>query len=342
MNPPIPIFKNFSVQNAFFAWAGPLYRDRNAMMQGSVDKAQFLRRLANRIGSERLEDNITPRFTIDRAWSKDFKIATALRIVGVVFACGAFAVWNGLKHRPVLRTLGSLGDLMIAGGAFYLGQFHAKRASSNAEVFREFSNFLQDRPVKVETFQELFHSDNVPARLLPPIVPSTLTQEEAFMTSSVNVSEIVPGLYLGNQGGAGIIAAHENPILRTTAANRLWAADVTRIICCIGDNHYKMDRVGYQCFDINDNSPNEDITKYFEQSYKIIEEAHSMRKGVFVHCNAGVSRSPTIVIAYMMRKYGMTFQQAFDFVKAKRPCVNPRELFIQQLKVYEKALVPLR
>ncbi|MCL4148508.1 UNVERIFIED_CONTAM: hypothetical protein GTU68_013577, partial [Idotea baltica] len=59
---------------------------------------------------------------------------------------------------------------------------------------------------------------------------------------------------------------------------------------------------------------------------------------VLVHCNAGVSRSASVVIAYLMRQYCMTFDEAFRFVKHRRSFIRPNEGFVQQLKLYEQKL----
>eukprot|EP01017_Pseudomicrothorax_dubius_P009562 TRINITY_DN13274_c0_g1_i1.p1 TRINITY_DN13274_c0_g1~~TRINITY_DN13274_c0_g1_i1.p1 ORF type:complete len:199 (-),score=13.95 TRINITY_DN13274_c0_g1_i1:153-749(-) len=68
-----------------------------------------------------------------------------------------------------------------------------------------------------------------------------------------------------------------------------------------------------------------------------IEEGR--RKGtVLVHCMWGASRSPTAVIAYLMRYHGYTFEKGYKFVRKKRNCVFPNEGFIAQLERYEKLL----
>ena len=41
---------------------------------------------------------------------------------------------------------------------------------------------------------------------------------------------------------------------------------------------------------------------------------------VFLHCNAGCNRAPTVAIAYLHAHQGMTLHQARDFVKERRPC----------------------
>lgn len=49
----------------------------------------------------------------------------------------------------------------------------------------------------------------------------------------------------------------------------------------------------------------------------------SPQGAVLVHCEAGVSRSATIVISYFMYKYEMTLPEAYKSVLAKRPVIRP-------------------
>ena len=59
---------------------------------------------------------------------------------------------------------------------------------------------------------------------------------------------------------------------------------------------------------------------------------------IYVHCSCGISRSPTIVIAYLMWKTHSSFVQVYNFVQKRRPCIEPSIAFIKQLKKSEKIL----
>uniref|UniRef100_A0A8B9Z167 protein-tyrosine-phosphatase n=1 Tax=Buteo japonicus TaxID=224669 RepID=A0A8B9Z167_9AVES len=44
---------------------------------------------------------------------------------------------------------------------------------------------------------------------------------------------------------------------------------------------------------------------------------------VFVHCQAGISRSATICLAYLMRTNRVKLDEAFEFVKQRRSIISP-------------------
>ena len=59
---------------------------------------------------------------------------------------------------------------------------------------------------------------------------------------------------------------------------------------------------------------------------------------VLVHCNAGISRSATVVLAYLMKTQGMNLCNAYALLHSKRPCICPNHGFMIQLKTYEECL----
>mmetsp|Transcript_4160 Transcript_4160/g.13165 ORF Transcript_4160/g.13165 Transcript_4160/m.13165 type:complete len:199 (-) Transcript_4160:464-1060(-) len=59
---------------------------------------------------------------------------------------------------------------------------------------------------------------------------------------------------------------------------------------------------------------------------------------VLVHCLAGVSRSATVVVAYLMQAEGWGLEAAFSHVVGKRPRVLPNPGFMKCLVGWEEAL----
>ena len=56
---------------------------------------------------------------------------------------------------------------------------------------------------------------------------------------------------------------------------------------------------------------------------------------VLVHCYAGISRSATIVIAYLMWKRKIGMREARLYVKSKRESISPNNTFISDLLNYQ-------
>ncbi len=57
---------------------------------------------------------------------------------------------------------------------------------------------------------------------------------------------------------------------------------------------------------------------------------------VFVHCVAGISRSASVCVGYLMWKHRMSYQQAYKVVKDSRPWINPNHGFVDQLQDFER------
>ena len=137
--------------------------------------------------------------------------------------------------------------------------------------------------------------------------------------------EIIPHLYLGSIGSASNLKELQN-------------CKITHIVCCArGIKNFFPNNFKYLNLDLLD-SETVDIKKYFEESGKFINEAIKNNGNVLVHCHAGVSRSSTILIAYVMKYQGMKFDKVLELLRSKREKVNPNEGFIKQLKEYEKEI----
>ncbi|EKE41809.1 hypothetical protein ENUP19_0248G0081 [Entamoeba nuttalli] len=93
---------------------------------------------------------------------------------------------------------------------------------------------------------------------------------------------------------------------------------------------------GYNLFIPIEDSPTENIMEFLQTALLFIDENIKRSRAVLVHCECGVSRSASVVIAYMMKKYNMNYENALRFVSSKRKCVFPNRGFEQQLLQFEK------
>ena len=61
---------------------------------------------------------------------------------------------------------------------------------------------------------------------------------------------------------------------------------------------------------------------------------------VLVHCHAGISRSATICMAYLMATRKLRMEEAYEFVKTRRRVVSPNFNFMGQLLNFESRVFP--
>ncbi|KFO99930.1 Dual specificity protein phosphatase 22, partial [Calypte anna] len=76
--------------------------------------------------------------------------------------------------------------------------------------------------------------------------------------------------------------------------------------------------------------------RHFRESIKFIHECRLTGEGCLVHCLAGVSRSVTLVVAYIMTITDFGWEDALSVVRAARSCANPNMGFQRQLQDFEK------
>ena len=83
----------------------------------------------------------------------------------------------------------------------------------------------------------------------------------------------------------------------------------------------------------------EKISPYFDVAYRFIEKCRRANTKVLIHCLAGISRSPTLAIAYLMKHLGLKSDDAYRFVKERRKTISPNFNFLGQLYEYEKTFL---
>jgi len=81
-----------------------------------------------------------------------------------------------------------------------------------------------------------------------------------------------------------------------------------------------------------------DVMKFFKDAYEFIDAALSVdnKNKVLLHCALGKSRSATITIMFLMKKFNWSAEKALEYVKSRRRIVDPNYGFLEQLDKFEK------
>ncbi|KAG2456104.1 dual specificity protein phosphatase 1 [Polypterus senegalus] len=138
--------------------------------------------------------------------------------------------------------------------------------------------------------------------------------------------EILPFLYLGS-------AYH------ASRKDMLDALGITALINVSANcpNHFEGHYL-YKSIPVEDNHK-ADISSWFNEAIDFIDSVKSTGGRVFVHCQAGISRSATICLAYLMRTNRVKLDEAFEFVKQRRSIISPNFSFMGQLLQFESQVL---
>ncbi|KAK8741225.1 hypothetical protein OTU49_002565 [Cherax quadricarinatus] len=139
-------------------------------------------------------------------------------------------------------------------------------------------------------------------------------------------SEVLPFLYIGNARDA-----QDLRILQALGISRV--LNVTSHV----PGYHENSGICYKTLPAMD-SGHQNLSQYFHEAIHFIDDARQAGARVLVHCQAGVSRSPTIVIAYLMKHTRMTMVDSYKYVKSRRLIISPNLNFMGQLVEWEAAL----
>ena len=138
-------------------------------------------------------------------------------------------------------------------------------------------------------------------------------------------SEILPYLWLGAAAGRTDDMLKDKGI--TFVVNATNGCPMSKK-CCVK-------QVKLKCED----SPNYNLKKHFDEISDLIQKEKEKGGKVFVHCMGGISRSSSLVLAYLIRYEKMTLLDAHSLVKSKRSFIRPNAGFWTQLIEYEYAVL---
>ncbi|KAK8377959.1 hypothetical protein O3P69_018696 [Scylla paramamosain] len=156
--------------------------------------------------------------------------------------------------------------------------------------------------------------------------PLTTQSQPCMPVANIGPTRILPFLYLGSQNDA-----NNKQLLQ--GYNILYELNVS--ISCpkpdfVQESHFMR-------IPVNDNF-SEKLLPYFNDAFNFIDKVREGGGCVLVHCLAGVSRSATVAIAYVMKHLSLPFEEAYMYVKSRRPTISPNINFVGQLAELDRQL----
>ncbi|CAH1369393.1 dual specificity protein phosphatase MPK-4-like [Tenebrio molitor] len=152
-----------------------------------------------------------------------------------------------------------------------------------------------------------------------------LLHRDDWSLSPISIDLIEPKLYLG-----GLSAAKDIHTLTKHKITHILTIDT----CPLPRKILELKHVTTKYIQLSD-QPKEDLLSHLDDTEAFILEGIS-KGAVLVHCYFGVSRSATVIIAYIMKKYHLSYKEAFEKVKIKRSIVYPNQGFVSQLILYKE------
>ncbi|XP_076658083.1 uncharacterized protein LOC143362107 isoform X2 [Halictus rubicundus] len=137
------------------------------------------------------------------------------------------------------------------------------------------------------------------------------------------MNKVLPGLYVGNY--------HDSK-----DADQLERFEITHILAIHDTARQLHSDKHYLCIMAAD-SPDQNLSQYFSLCNDFIHSARLRGGNVLIHCLAGMSRSVTVAVAYIMSTTNLSWKEALKVVRVGRSIANPNVGFQQQLKDFESS-----
>ena len=166
-------------------------------------------------------------------------------------------------------------------------------------------------------------------RSLPALMKKVITAHEkgwtAKLEENLNMSmivmdtpnEVYPGIWIGSYS--------------SVADNDFLSGEIDVVLNMAIECDYKLGVPKVQLVKIGIEDGRLTNIGVFSKAAEVIHQARSAGKTVLVHCAAGVSRSSTAVLTYLMLFKGMGWRDALAHVQKSRSCVNPHPLLVRSL-----------
>jgi len=206
---------------------------------------------------------------------------------------------------------------------------HQPTCSSSSRVLKSIgSNSISPPPADIGFPDLVYVTHDTPLQsnydFLAGSIVSTTAVGSSWQSSMANpITEVTPQLFFGSFEDA----KNEQEMRSRGITNIISLTGPKHLIAGIAHEHYPMNDMGRT-----------DLEKITNDLWAFIEQSQRPGNALFVHCMWGQNRSASIMIVILMRLHGWSLQEAFKFIKKKRPLVHIHEQYAKQLSKIEKEL----
>lgn len=141
-----------------------------------------------------------------------------------------------------------------------------------------------------------------------------------------NCHRVMENLYLGGREAAEDLQG-------------LTQQGIRAVVCCNRELEYPSSKfhsgLEYLRVDVEDVG-REPLGLFFPEATEFIHSQISQGRQVLIHCKAGVSRSASVTLAYLIEYCAHSLYDAFRVLRRIRPTITPNPGFMDQLITYEK------
>jgi hypothetical protein len=109
-------------------------------------------------------------------------------------------------------------------------------------------------------------------------------------------------------------------------------------------SNYMKNKISHLQLSIEDD-PKADLSVHFDIIYKFINQFNEKKYNVLVHCDQGISRSPAVILYFLIAKIYKTkkpdkpaLSSIYKLIKEKRNCIDINPGFIKSIEKYEASL----
>ena len=136
----------------------------------------------------------------------------------------------------------------------------------------------------------------------------------------LNMNYIIDNIYLGDSE-----AAADEEYLKQY--------NIKAVVNCAEDITSEYEDLKFLELKLYD-TPEQEIIPKFEVAYKFIKRHSKNYDNILIHCAAGVSRSASLVVFYLMKEKHWDYDTCFWYIVAIRPVISPNYGFAAQLRTY--------